>query len=304
MAKKKPPGNKQKQLPVSLTPYLRRNLETAAARSGVSLGEVVRRRLFQSFADDTVDSRTRELGKSVIGFAVDVKLETGHEWFSHAAANRALWSAVGARLMRLKPDGEEKFSAEELPANRIITSSEDPRSIGITIEAFDFKHANNERAKAELSERFRKSSIATPICERTMNMSKRGHGEGTIEERGNDVYRLRYRVDGNRFTKTFRGTLTEARKELRRLVRSGDTGEHVAPDKITVAQWIDQWIAAGAPGRKKERVGQRSLERYEELLNVHVKPVIGNRRIQQLQPHEIDKLYSDMAEAATIAPRT
>jgi integrase len=37
---------------------------------------------------------------------------------------------------------------------------------------------------------------------------------------------------------------------------------------------------------------------------LHVKPVIGDRRIQQLQPHEIDKLYSDMATAASIAPRT
>lgn len=135
-------------------------------------------------------------------------------------------------------------------------------------------------------------------------MTKRSHGDGGIDERGENVYRLRYRVDGKRFSKTFHGTLMEARKELRRLIRSGDTGEHVDPVKLTVGAWIDQWIAAGAPGRKKERVGQRTLERYEELLTVHVKPAIGARRLQQLQPQEIDKLYADMAEAATIAPRT
>jgi integrase len=135
-------------------------------------------------------------------------------------------------------------------------------------------------------------------------MTKRSHGDGAIDERGDNTYRLRYRVDGKRFTKTFHGTLSEARKEIRALVRSGETGEHVEPVKLSVGAWIDQWIAAGAPGRKKERVGQRTLERYEELLNVHVKPVIGNRRLQQLQPQEIDKLYADMAVAATIAPRT
>jgi integrase len=35
-----------------------------------------------------------------------------------------------------------------------------------------------------------------------------------------------------------------------------------------------------------------------------VKPTIGDRRLQQLQPQQIDKLYLNMAEAATIAPRT
>jgi integrase len=138
----------------------------------------------------------------------------------------------------------------------------------------------------------------------TKMTNKRGHGEGGIDERGENVFRLRYRVGGKRFAKTFRGTKTEARTELRRLVRSGDTGEHVAPDKTTVSQWIDQWIAAGAPGRRREKVSERTLERYADLLRVHVKPVLGSRRLQQLQPAEIDSLYSDLAKAATIAPRT
>ena len=135
-------------------------------------------------------------------------------------------------------------------------------------------------------------------------MSKRSFGDGSIDSRGENVHRLRYRVGGKRFSKTFHGTVTQARKELRALVRSGDTGEHVDPIKTTIGAWIDQWIEAGAPGRRREKVSQRTLERYEDLLNVHVKPVLGSRRLQQLQPQEIDKLYSDMAEAAAIAPRT
>ena len=122
-------------------------------------------------------------------------------------------------------------------------------------------------------------------------MTKRSHGDGGIDERSLGVYRLRYRVHGKRHSVTFRGTAGEARKELRRLIRSGDTGDHVAPDKITVGAWIDQWIEAGAPGRKKKRVGQRTLERYEELLRVHVTPRLGSRPIQQLRATEIDELY-------------
>jgi integrase len=122
-------------------------------------------------------------------------------------------------------------------------------------------------------------------------MTKRSHGDGGIDTRGENTHRLRYRINGRRFTKTFHGTLTDARKELRALQRSGDTGEHVDPTKMTVANWIEQWIAAGAPGRKKKKVGQRTLERYEELLRVHVKPKLGARPLQKLAATEIDELY-------------
>jgi integrase len=131
---------------------------------------------------------------------------------------------------------------------------------------------------------------------------KRSHGDGGIDERGENVYRLRYRVGGKRFTKTFRGTLTEARKELRALVRSGDTGDHVDPTKTTVGEWVDQWIKAGAPGRRKKKVGQRTLERYEELLRVHVKPKLGARPLQKLAATEIDALYGELE--GKIAPMT
>jgi integrase len=85
-------------------------------------------------------------------------------------------------------------------------------------------------------------------------VNKRSHGDGGIDERGDGVYRLRYRTNGRRFTKTFRGTLTEARKELRALVRSGDTGEHVDPTKMTLGEWTDQWIEAGT--RKEKEAGR------------------------------------------------
>jgi integrase len=131
---------------------------------------------------------------------------------------------------------------------------------------------------------------------------RRGHGDGGIDPRGPDTWRLRYRVNGQRFTTTFHGSLGDARKELRRLIRSGDTGEHVAPDKITLGQWIDKWIEAGAPGRRLKRVGRRTLQRYAELLRCHVAPTLGARPMQQIQATEIDALYRELEDK--IAPRT
>src|SRR5258705_454471 len=83
-------------------------------------------------------------------------------------------------------------------------------------------------------------------------MSKRSHGDGGIDARGENSWRLRYRLSGKRYSVSFRGSLSDARKELRKLIRSGDVGEHVAPAKITVGQWVEQWIATGAPGRRQK----------------------------------------------------
>ncbi len=130
-----------------------------------------------------------------------------------------------------------------------------------------------------------------------MTNNKRGrYGDGTLDERGPDIWRLRYRASGKRVSQTFHGTKRDAQKELRRLIRSSDTGEHVTPDKITLAQWVERWLAAGAPGRKQRQVGRRSLERYDELLRRHVVPTLGNRPIQQIQSEEIDALYVRLKE--------
>ena len=133
-------------------------------------------------------------------------------------------------------------------------------------------------------------------------MTKRTYGNGNIEARGKNSFRLRYRIDNRPYRANFRGTLKEARTELRRLLRSGDTGEHVAPDQVTLASWAKHWIEIGAPGRKKQKVGQRAIERYEQLLRTHVLPVLGERKLQKIDSTEIDKLYLSLE--GKIAPRT
>jgi integrase len=131
---------------------------------------------------------------------------------------------------------------------------------------------------------------------------KRGHGEGGIYEQGENTFRIRYRVNGRRFNKTVTGTLSEARTELRRLLRSGDTGEHVAPNVDTLAAWATHWLAIGAPGRRRQKVGARSLERYSQILHTHVLPALGERKLQKIEAGDIDRLYIELE--GKIAPRT
>jgi len=127
-------------------------------------------------------------------------------------------------------------------------------------------------------------------------------GSGSIDERGDGVYRLRYRIGGRRFTQTVKvDTRQEAEDRLLKIL--GNKQDHVAPSKKTVAMWIDEWLAAGAPGRKKRRVGQRSLERYSQLMNTHVKPALGAVALQKLSASMIDGFYIDINRSA-MAPKT
>ena len=135
-------------------------------------------------------------------------------------------------------------------------------------------------------------------------MAKRQYGGGAIEPRGPGKFRLWYAVGGERFSKTVTGTKAEAKVKLRELMTAGDNGAHVPPAKITVGEWIDQWLASGAPGQRQKAVSQNTLERYTSLMNVHIRPILGKRPLQQLKAAEIDKLYEDIAAAAEIEPRT
>lgn len=131
----------------------------------------------------------------------------------------------------------------------------------------------------------------------TRSVHRHGHGEGTIAARGEGTWRLRYRIDGRRFTVTVHGTKAAAQRELRRLLREGDTGEHVAPDKRTLAQWVAEWLTL----LRRGQVTARTAERYGELLATYVLPTLGGERLQGLNVSAIDKLYGKLSDRVSVA---
>jgi integrase len=133
-------------------------------------------------------------------------------------------------------------------------------------------------------------------------MTKRGrYGDGSIDQRGENIWRVRYRVGGKRFAKTITGPKADARKALRELLKAADDNTHVEPDKVTFGQWVERWLAAGAPGRRQRSVGRRTLIRYAQILRLHVLPVLGDRPLQQIRADEIDTLYLKLQGKAHFA---
>jgi integrase len=125
-------------------------------------------------------------------------------------------------------------------------------------------------------------------------MTKRSHGEGSIQARG-AAWRIRYRVSGERFEKTVQGTRSDAAKALRSALKAGDDGKHVAPDKVTFGQWATDWLAL-----KAQRLAGQTLERYDNILRLHVLPVLADKPLQKITAGDIDRLYSGIE----LAPRT
>ena len=138
---------------------------------------------------------------------------------------------------------------------------------------------------------------------RQVSRGSRAYGDGGIDERSPGHFRLRWRVGGKRFAKAFQGSIGEARRELRRIMKSADDGAHVAPDKLTLSTWIERWVALLRRGEgtgKRGLVNARTLERYEELLRLHVAPTLGNRPLQRVCATEIDELYTRLETRLSI----
>jgi integrase len=123
-----------------------------------------------------------------------------------------------------------------------------------------------------------------------MRKGKGHYGSGSIDRSGENSWRIRYRLNGVRYTKVVEGSKTEAAKELRRLLHTGDSGQHVAPDRITLGQWVTDWLAL-----KKRSIKPLTYERYEGILTQHVVPVLGAIPLQKITAPDVDKLYTGLA---------
>lgn len=116
---------------------------------------------------------------------------------------------------------------------------------------------------------------------------------GTISSRTPGSHRIRISlgldpITGKRrfSTKTIRGSLSDAKRELTRLLSAVDTGEHVDPSRITLGDWLDTWIAA-----TKAEVSGKTHERYAEIVRCYLRPAVGTIPLQKLTTADIQRAY-------------
>jgi integrase len=131
------------------------------------------------------------------------------------------------------------------------------------------------------------------------------YGAGSIEQRGAN-WRIRYVANGERHSRTIKGSRADALRALRDALASADRGTHVTPDKITVGEWLGEWIellkrGRGDTHRRKAKVTMRTTERYEQLCRLHITPYLGSVRLQRLSVADVDRWLIDLEKVLTAA---
>jgi integrase len=120
---------------------------------------------------------------------------------------------------------------------------------------------------------------------------------GHIRQRSTGSFEIRYSLGtdpatGKRriATTTVKGNRRAAEKELRRLLRTLDTGEHVDPTRMTVREWLLQWL-----NTVRQEVSPKSFERYQEIVGNFLAPALGNLPLVKVAPSHIQVAYNRWA---------
>ena len=91
----------------------------------------------------------------------------------------------------------------------------------------------------------------------------------------------------------------EAERVLTDLLKAVDSGSFADPGRLTVANYLrDHWFP-----HISTRVRPRTAQRYRELLERHVVPVVGSVKMAKIRPAHVQQVV-DQATASGLAPRT
>jgi integrase len=92
-------------------------------------------------------------------------------------------------------------------------------------------------------------------------------------------------------SKTIKGNKKDAETYLTKTQAAISTGTFVEPSPLTVNEYLDRWLQDAA----RRRVTERTFLSYEWLLKNYVRPFVGEARLADLRPLDIQSLYSRMA---------
>lgn len=128
--------------------------------------------------------------------------------------------------------------------------------------------------------------------------SGRSKGSGSIEQRSQGSWRIRYsgpvgpNGKRNQITETVKGGKKIAEKRLRDRLAAIDTGAYVPKHKETVGEFIERWLDTYAA----TNTTLRTLHGYRGYVKRYVGPSIGNIPLQSLTTQQVQTVYADMLQ--------
>lgn len=133
------------------------------------------------------------------------------------------------------------------------------------------------------------------------NGRRRPHGEGSVYKRGDGRWvgalNLGY-VAGRRVRKTVYGkSQREVLQKMNDLRRAAETGRYIEQASPLLSTWLDEWLGMKAA----EGTRPSTLRAYRWQIETHIKPLLGQRRLDKLLPSDVRALVQE-ARRAGLAP--
>ena len=126
---------------------------------------------------------------------------------------------------------------------------------------------------------------------------RRGNGEGTIYERKNGTYAATFTIEGGKRKTIYAKTYKEAQEKLRKALYEQQQGILLTTPQQTVAQFLTDWLE----NTQKQSVRPRTYERYEEIVRLHIIPVLGHHKLQHLSAQHVQAFYTKKSQEGLAA---
>ena len=131
---------------------------------------------------------------------------------------------------------------------------------------------------------------------------QQGSGSGTVYPRRNKGGKITsylgsyFTADGKRRYVSAK-TKSGCREQLRQAMAEADLGLVLGAGSLTLGDYLGKWLPS-----IKDTIRQRTWERYEQLVRVHIKPALGAKKLKDLTRAHVKVLYSEKREC--VSPRT
>ncbi len=133
-------------------------------------------------------------------------------------------------------------------------------------------------------------------------MSRRGNGEGSIYRRKDGYWvgqYLLHTANGPKYRYLYGKTRTAVAEKLTKAMAERDGCLVFEEDNLKLGEYLDQWLNNSV----RDTVRQRTWERYEQIVRVHLKPALGRFKLKNLAPTQVRGLYRSKLDAG-LSPRT
>lgn len=128
--------------------------------------------------------------------------------------------------------------------------------------------------------------------------SRNANGTGTVYQRKDGRYVAAMFVPslrgGRRRVTAYAQSATEARQKLRVLADAAHRNLPAADGSLTVGRYLDHWLTSVVPAKTRPR----TLELYELTVRLHIKPLLGHIKLNELSLPDVQAAANSILASA------